>query len=282
MPPPGRRFRAGWRFSRMSQARTARPASVSPPPSCASRRFKQALVLCVRHDRTPAAVNDRATWLRDRRRLSKKATCGSGSFVGDDRGRRDVHAAFVGETQAGPAERRLELLTSVIDFERHYGGGADLVHADGSANAEFRVARVRGHSSPMPADDCMSRERRQRTASRRRSPTSEPPSNNSSTSTSLRLSLRQARRSDMTRNGQDPGARIRALLDHAALVKNRFAVIDCGDEQSTAAAPAMRASFDSAFGALDDPWVRVADPNFGRDLHLPPSGFVSESTRVWI
>ena len=73
---------------------------------------------------------------------------------------------------------------------------------------------------------------------------------------------------------RDPEAKIRALLDHAARVKNRFAVIDCGDQQSAGAVTAMRASFDSAFGALYYPWVRVVDPSTGQDLYLPPSGFV--------
>jgi hypothetical protein len=73
----------------------------------------------------------------------------------------------------------------------------------------------------------------------------------------------------------DPEAKVQALLDHAARMKNRFAVIDCGNLQSEAAVTAMRASFDSAFGALYYPWVRVVDPNSGRDIHVPPSGFVA-------
>ena len=46
-------------------------------------------------------------------------------------------AAFVGATHAGPADHGLEQLTSVTDFERHYGGGADLIYADGTRTPNF-------------------------------------------------------------------------------------------------------------------------------------------------
>ena len=183
-------------------------------------------------------------------------------------------AAFVGETQAGPAERGLELLTSVIDFERHYGGGIDLIHSDGTRTPNFVWHAARAF---------FANGGRRLYVARTSRADGQPPEITDFTAALAQLEHAPEPaivaapgatfRYDQER--PDPGARIRALLDHAALVKNRFAVIDCGDEQSTAAVTAMRASFDSAFGALYYPWVRVADPNSGRDLHLPPSGFVS-------
>ena len=184
-------------------------------------------------------------------------------------------AAFVGETLAGPADRGLELLTSVLDFERHYGGGADLIHADGTRTPNFvwhaaraffanggrrlyvaRTSRQDGH--PPDITDF--------TAALEQFEHVPEPAIVAAPGATFRYDQEPQR---------DPGARIRALLDHATRVKNRFAVIDCGDQQAATAVTAMRASFDSAFGALYYPWVRVVDPNSGRDLHVPPSGFVS-------
>lgn len=184
-------------------------------------------------------------------------------------------AAFVGATHVEPADGRLELLTTVTDFERHYGGGADLVEAGGTRTPNFtwhaaraffenggrrlyvaRVSRADG-LSPELADFTAALERLEDTPE-------------------IAIVAAPGVTFRYDHDGQpDPGARIRALLDHAARMKDRFAVIDCGDQQSTAAVSAMRASFDSPFGALYYPWVRVVDPIAGRDRHLPPSGFVS-------
>ena len=46
-------------------------------------------------------------------------------------------AGFVGATNTGPAESDLELLTSVADFERHYGSGADLIYTDDTRTPNF-------------------------------------------------------------------------------------------------------------------------------------------------
>ncbi|HYN06215.1 MAG TPA: phage tail sheath C-terminal domain-containing protein [Vicinamibacterales bacterium] len=184
-------------------------------------------------------------------------------------------AAFVGATHAGPAERGLEQLTSMTDFERHYGGGADLIDADGTRTPNFVWHAARAFFANGGRRLYVARTSREDGL---------PPE-----ITDFRAALEQLEhvpepaivtapgatfRYDQDRQ-QAPEAKIRALLGHAARLKNRFAVIDCGDQQSTAAVTAMRASFDSAFGALYYPWVRVVDPNSGRDLHIPPSGFVS-------
>lgn len=65
------------------------------------------------------------------------------------------------------------------------------------------------------------------------------------------------------------------LLNHAQRMRYRIAVIDSGDEQSIAQVRAMRARYDSTYGALYYPWVRVLDPLTQQEIHLPPSGFVA-------
>ena len=182
--------------------------------------------------------------------------------------------AFVGETQAGPAGRGLEPLTSVIDFERQYGGGADILYADGTRMLNFVWHAARAFFANGGRKLYVARTWREDdlppgitdfTAALAQLEQVPEPAVVAAPGATFQYDLEPQR---------DPGARIRALLDHAARLKNRFAVIDCGDRQAAAAVTAMRASFDSAFGALYYPWVRVVDPSTGQDLYLPPSGFV--------
>ena len=181
-------------------------------------------------------------------------------------------AAFVGPTHAAPADRTLEVLTSMGDFERSYGSGSDLTYADGTcvpnfvwhaaraffANGGRRlfVARTwRGDGLPPDLTDFISTlERLEHVRD-------------------IAIIAAPGATFHHDTSPQASAARVLALLGHAARMR-RFAVIDCGDQQSPALVEAMRAAFDSSSGALYYPWVRVADPATGRDLHVPPSGFV--------
>jgi phage tail sheath protein FI len=73
----------------------------------------------------------------------------------------------------------------------------------------------------------------------------------------------------------DAASIVNLLLAHAARMRYRIAVLDSGNEQSISAVRAMRAKIDSTYGALYYPWVRILDPVTGREIHLPPSGFVA-------
>jgi uncharacterized protein len=73
----------------------------------------------------------------------------------------------------------------------------------------------------------------------------------------------------------DAATIVNLLLSHASRMRYRIAVLDSGNEQSISAVRAMRAKIDSTYGALYYPWVRVLDPVTGREIHLPPSGFVA-------
>ena len=65
------------------------------------------------------------------------------------------------------------------------------------------------------------------------------------------------------------------LIDHAQRMRHRLAVLDSGDAQSISQVRAMRAKFDSTHAAFYFPWVRVLDPVTGKEIQLPPSGFVA-------
>jgi uncharacterized protein len=68
---------------------------------------------------------------------------------------------------------------------------------------------------------------------------------------------------------------VRQLIAHAARMRYRIAVVDCGEDQSIGQVRAMRAQLDSSYGALYYPWIRVLDPLTQREVFMPPSGFVA-------
>jgi phage tail sheath protein FI len=76
-------------------------------------------------------------------------------------------------------------------------------------------------------------------------------------------------------HGGEATAIAKVLIEHAERMRYRFAVLDSGPGQSIEHVRAMRAGLTSAKAALYYPWVRVKDPNKGRELSLPPSGFVA-------
>jgi len=68
---------------------------------------------------------------------------------------------------------------------------------------------------------------------------------------------------------------VRHLINHAQKMRYRIAVLDSGEGQTIGQVRAMRAQLDSTYAALYYPWVRVLDPLSQREIHMPPSGFVS-------
>ena len=75
--------------------------------------------------------------------------------------------------------------------------------------------------------------------------------------------------------GANADAIINQLIDHAQRMRYRLAVIDSGDGQNISQVRAMRAKFDSTHAAFYFPWIRVLDPVTGKEIGLPPSGFVA-------
>jgi len=160
----------------------------------------------------------------------------------------------------------------VADFERRYGDGRDLVYADGTRTPAFMwhaaraffanggrrlyVARAwRDDGLPLTPEDL--------------SAALEPLDRVDE----IAIVAAPGATAGYEKDPKAAAARVRTLLAHAARVR-RFAVIDSGDDQPPGGVEGMRASFDSAYGALYYPWVRMADPTTGREVVVPPSGFV--------
>jgi phage tail sheath protein FI len=70
-----------------------------------------------------------------------------------------------------------------------------------------------------------------------------------------------------------------ALLDHCAAMKDRVAILDCPPNMSPQQIREWRlntAGYDSKYGALYYPWIKVADPTGnGEGVLVPPSGHMA-------
>ena len=174
---------------------------------------------------------------------------------------------FIGPCHDGPTKRAI-LVTSLADFERTYGGRRRL-RLDGGAlmpnytwhavRAFFKEGGRRLYVARVPrwqARDCEKALRYLEAAEG--------------------ISIVAAPGSTFWHQHAGEGAAIaNALLEHVERMRYRFAVLDSGPGHSIENVRAMRAGFASARAALYYPWVRVKDPMNGRQLSLPPSGFVA-------
>ncbi len=75
--------------------------------------------------------------------------------------------------------------------------------------------------------------------------------------------------------GADARTITRLLIAHCERMRYRVAVLDSGNGQTLGNVRAFRGEIDTTRAALYYPWVRVFDPFTEREIHLPPSGFVS-------
>ncbi|HLK69154.1 MAG TPA: phage tail sheath subtilisin-like domain-containing protein [Bryobacteraceae bacterium] len=64
------------------------------------------------------------------------------------------------------------------------------------------------------------------------------------------------------------------LIAHATKMRYRIAVLDSGDNQSTADIRALRSKLDSTYAALYYPWITILDPVTRAEINVPPSGSV--------
>jgi phage tail sheath protein FI len=69
-----------------------------------------------------------------------------------------------------------------------------------------------------------------------------------------------------------------AMLDHCANMKDRFAIIDCPPGMNPQEIKEWRmseAGYDSKYGALYYPWIKVANPLGGDAILIPPCGHMA-------
>lgn len=182
---------------------------------------------------------------------------------------------FVGPTISGPEDGQPELLTSLADFERTYGG-LDPLPGDGTfvpnhvahaaaaffANGGRRlyVARVPAGAGPLAYAGAQDPDTGRKTGLRALEDVEE-------------ISIVAAPGS----TADDDHARAIAghLIAHCETMRYRIAVLDSPEGHNIEQIRTYRASFDSKHAALYYPWVRVLDPMTGNEVALPPSGFVA-------
>ncbi|WP_369184767.1 phage tail sheath family protein [Streptomyces sp. Y1] len=82
--------------------------------------------------------------------------------------------------------------------------------------------------------------------------------------------------------GQDQTEAASGLIDHCEQLRYRMAIVDPPKDSSISEVRRFRSQFDSTYGALYYPWLRITDPTRRPDpgaptptLDLPPSGFVA-------
>ena len=176
-------------------------------------------------------------------------------------------AGFIGPCHKGPIKRAI-LVTSLADFERTYGGRRRL-RLDGDAlmpnftwhavRAFFKEGGHRLYVARVP--------RWQARACGNALKCLEAIGE---------ISIVAAPGSTFgSEHGGEGTAIAKLLIEHVERMRYRLAVLDSGPGQSIEDVRAMRAGLTSAKAALYYPWVRLKDPMNGRQLSLPPSGFVA-------
>ena len=161
---------------------------------------------------------------------------------------------FIGPCHKGPFNK-VNLVTSLAEFERKYGSGRGPTYTWHAVRAFFEEGGRRLYVARAPrwtAGDC-------------------------------RKALKCFEAIEEISIVAAPGSTIgaagtaiaKALIEHAERMQYRFAVLDSGPGQAIAQVRAMRARLTSTKAALYYPWVRVKDPAKPGELSLPPSGFVS-------
>ncbi len=204
---------------------------------------------------------------------------------------------FVGPTLAGPTSGPPELLTSLADFERIYGGFANLEFASTdacggesqinymayAARAFFEnggrrlyVARVYESGEAQNGDGVLPSATAYEGVAAEEGATGLEALADVNEISIVAAPGSSARAATLCSEENSERAKwiAQSLIDHCRRLRNRVAVLDSPDQQSPAEVKAFRAEFDSKYGALYYPWVIVPAAN-GANLKLPPSGFVA-------
>jgi hypothetical protein len=172
--------------------------------------------------------------------------------------------AFVGPTQAGAFDRVSLPITSLVEFERDYGGATLSTRSDDWAGSDLMWHAARGFFANGGQRLYVVRLR--------------PGTDAASIATAYATAFAYLESVSDVSIVAAPGASddgVAALIAHAEKMRYRFAIIDAEPGQTIEGVRHMRASLDSRNAALYYPWIRVADPLSGSDLMVPPSGCVA-------
>jgi phage tail sheath protein FI len=173
-------------------------------------------------------------------------------------------AAFVGPTARGPADRASTLLASLSEFERDYGGEADLTFDRKTRAPNYMWHAVRAFFANGGQRLYVARAGRVVHVA--------------PTATDYTTALQHLEAVTDISIVAAPGAsgidEIAALIAHVERMRYRFAVIDSGPGQSSLQVGELRQRLNSPNAALYYPWLRT-DSGSGARLQLPPSGFIA-------
>jgi phage tail sheath protein FI len=184
---------------------------------------------------------------------------------------------FVGPTQRGPADDAPKPLTSFADFEHTYGGLDPLVGETGpmcnyvahAARVFFENGGTRLYIARVPegADE--------EAYAGTEVGNSEYQSGLKALEAIEDISIVATPGATSGQSDDRSAAIAEHLIEHCERMRHRFAVLDPPEGQTIAAVRSYRARFDSRHAALYYPWVQVEDPITGREIYLPPSGFMA-------
>jgi uncharacterized protein len=161
-------------------------------------------------------------------------------------------AGFAGPCSTGPVNA-LQLVTSLMEFERTFGNGSEIHYLWHSVRAFFEQGGKRLYVVRIL----------------------------NATAADYEAGLKAFEDVPDISIVASPGASddalatMRLLIAHAERMRYRFAILDCGAQQSIEDVRALRGKLDSRRAALYFPWVRIKDPVSGKEISLPPSGFVA-------
>ena len=186
-------------------------------------------------------------------------------------------AGFVGPTRQGPTRGPPELLTSFAEFERVYGG-LDPLTGEGAPTHNYLAHAARAFFENGGTRLYVARVREGADADAYAG-TEDADSGRKSGLKAFEdvedISIVAAPGSTAG-PPDDSGRAIAAhLVAHCERMRYRIAVFDAPEGQTVDEVRAYRAGLDSTHAALYYPWVRIDDPVTGKEIHLPPSGFMA-------
>ncbi len=179
-------------------------------------------------------------------------------------------AGFAGATRDGTAGLAPELVTSLADFERIYGGGQQL-DVDGGPVDNYLWHGVRAFFENGGRRAYVAR-------------VDHPKVDDAASLDAWKSALEALEAIDEVSIVAAPGSSrsaatalpvARELISHAEAMRVRIAILDPMPKQSVSEMLAMRGAVDSSHAALYYPWITIFDPVTQREIDVPPSGAVA-------
>lgn len=186
-------------------------------------------------------------------------------------------AGFVGATELMPGDYKLKPLTSFFEFEEIYGGLNPLTsdtepnpnYVAHAARAFFEGGGFRLYVAPVEVAGGVE------TSPENGEGYSEYASGLKALEGIEEISIVAAPGAMVGHSDDSSAAIAELLIEHCERMRYRFAVLDPPKSRTTEEIRSYRTRFDSKYAALYFPWVDIQNPLTGKEITLPPSGFVT-------